>query len=93
MAGSPEDDRIVNRSFAGVPIEAVTAAPTVAQGGVSMSVMTTERLPGIGTSEVDPFELDITFIEHNPAASALMIPTTDDNCGSTCPNACTTSAI
>lgn len=58
-----------------------------------MSV-TTERLPGTVTSQGDPFDLDITFIEHSPAAaSALMIPTTDDGCGSSCPNACTTSAV
>jgi FxLD family lantipeptide len=57
-----------------------------------MSVTTTERLPASGAGTDDPFDLDITFIEHTTAATALMIPSTDDGCGSTCPNACTTSA-
>jgi FxLD family lantipeptide len=39
----------------------------------------------------DPFDLDITFIENGPQADALLIASTDDNCGSSCPNACTTS--
>lgn len=38
----------------------------------------------------DPFDLDITVIEVGEAADT-MIQMTDDNCGSSCPNACTTS--
>lgn len=39
----------------------------------------------------DPFDLDIRFIENGPEANALLVASTDDNCGSSCPNACTTS--
>lgn len=40
----------------------------------------------------DPFELDIAFIESGPNANTV-IAMTDDGCGSTCPSACTTSAV
>lgn len=43
------------------------------------------------SDQEDPFELDIRFIENGPEANALLIASTDDNCGSSCPNACTTS--
>jgi FxLD family lantipeptide len=45
---------------------------------------------GVGPDS-DPFYLDITFIEHGPGAS-MIIAMTDDGCGTSCPNACTTSA-
>ncbi|WP_214324755.1 FxLD family lanthipeptide [Nonomuraea sediminis] len=40
---------------------------------------------------VDPFELDITFIENTPAADTVLMCSTGDNCGTSCPSACTTS--
>ncbi len=39
----------------------------------------------------DPFALDITFIENSPAAEMVLACSTSDNCGSSCPSACTTS--
>lgn len=39
----------------------------------------------------DPFGLDITFIENTPAAETELLCGTGDNCGSSCPSACTTS--
>ncbi|MFI0409070.1 FxLD family lanthipeptide [Actinomadura sp. 3N508] len=39
----------------------------------------------------DPFHLDITFIENTPATEAVLMCSTGDNCGSSCPSACTTS--
>jgi FxLD family lantipeptide len=39
----------------------------------------------------DPFDLDITFIENTPAAETVLMCSTGDNCGSSCPSACTTS--
>jgi len=40
---------------------------------------------------VDPFNLDITFIEDTPAADTILMCSTNDTCGSSCPSACTTS--
>ena len=39
----------------------------------------------------DPFGLDITFIEGTPATETMLMCGTGDNCGSSCPSACTTS--
>ena len=39
----------------------------------------------------DPFGLDITFIEGTPATETVLMCGTGDNCGSSCPSACTTS--
>ncbi|OON75938.1 FxLD family lanthipeptide [Streptomyces tsukubensis] len=39
----------------------------------------------------DPFQLDITFIENTPATETMLMCSTGDNCGSSCPSACTTS--
>lgn len=39
----------------------------------------------------DPFDLDITFIENTQAAETVLMCATGDNCGSSCPSACTTS--
>ena len=39
----------------------------------------------------DPFDLDITFIEGTPAAETVLMCSTGDNCGTSCPSACTTS--
>lgn len=41
--------------------------------------------------EADPFELDITLIEGTPAAETVLMCSTGDGCGSSCPSACTTS--
>lgn len=39
----------------------------------------------------DLFQLDITFIENTPAAETMLMCSTGDNCGTSCPSACTTS--
>ncbi|MFE5326213.1 FxLD family lanthipeptide [Embleya sp. NPDC056575] len=39
----------------------------------------------------DPFRLDITLIENTPATETVLMCSTGDNCGSSCPSACTTS--
>lgn len=46
---------------------------------------------GVEADPFDPFELDITFIENTPAADSILMCSTGDNCGSSCPSACTTS--
>lgn len=59
-----------------------------------MSAETIEQVIDIEddvSGQEDPFDLDIRFIENGPQAHALLIASTDDNCGSSCPNACTTS--
>jgi FxLD family lantipeptide len=45
----------------------------------------------VTTDEIDPFGLDITFIEGTPATETALMCSTGDNCGSSCPSACTTS--
>ena len=47
-----------------------------------------EESSGVG---FDPFDLDITFIEGTPAAETALMCSTGDNCGTSCPSACTTS--
>jgi FxLD family lantipeptide len=47
--------------------------------------------PTDGEALTDPFDLDITFIEGTPAAETVLMCATGDNCGSSCPSACTTS--
>ncbi|WP_213089735.1 FxLD family lanthipeptide [Streptomyces tauricus] len=42
-------------------------------------------------ADEDPFGLDITFIEGTPANETVLMCGTGDNCGSSCPSACTTS--
>jgi FxLD family lantipeptide len=39
----------------------------------------------------DPFAPDITFIEGTPATETVLMCSTGDTCGSSCPSACTTS--
>ncbi|GGZ05872.1 FxLD family lanthipeptide [Streptomyces poonensis] len=39
----------------------------------------------------DPFNLDITFIEGTPATETVLMCSTGDTCGSSCPSACVTS--
>ncbi|AKN68742.1 hypothetical protein QR97_02030 [Streptomyces sp. PBH53] len=41
--------------------------------------------------EADPFGLDITFIEGTPATETVLMCSTGDTCGSSCPSACVTS--
>lgn len=38
-----------------------------------------------------PFQLDIRFIENTPATETMLMCSTGDTCGSSCPSACTTS--
>ncbi|MEV0577205.1 FxLD family lanthipeptide [Streptomyces sp. NPDC050392] len=45
----------------------------------------------VSIDETDPFGLDITFIEGTPATETVLMCGTGDNCGSSCPSACTTS--
>lgn len=56
-------------------------------GTIEEAIVTEDEV----SEQEDPFDLDITFIENGPEANALLIASTDDNCGSSCPNACTTS--
>ncbi|MBG0818955.1 FxLD family lanthipeptide [Planomonospora sp. ID82291] len=42
-------------------------------------------------TDVDPFGFDITYVEGTPAADTVLMCSTGDNCGSSCPSACTTS--
>ncbi|MET7301091.1 FxLD family lanthipeptide [Embleya sp. NPDC005575] len=46
---------------------------------------------GFGAAADDPFRLDITIIENTPATETVLMCSTGDNCGSSCPSACTTS--
>lgn len=46
---------------------------------------------GTASEPYDPFGLDITLIEGTPAAETALLCSTSDNCGSSCPSACTTS--
>lgn len=39
----------------------------------------------------DPFQLDVTFIVNTPASDVVLMCSTSDNCGSSCPSACTAS--
>jgi FxLD family lantipeptide len=47
--------------------------------------------PTVDALADDPFQLDITFIENTPATETVLMCSTGDNCGSSCPSACTTS--
>jgi len=47
--------------------------------------------PGAPDADFDPFDLDITFIEGTPTAETVLMCSTGDTCGSSCPSACTTS--
>ncbi|MBN3932970.1 FxLD family lanthipeptide [Streptomyces verrucosisporus] len=42
-------------------------------------------------AEADPFNLDITFVEGTPATETVLMCSTGDTCGSSCPSACVTS--
>ena len=59
-----------------------------------MSSSAIEKLARTDTDDLaegDPFDLDITFIEGTPAAETVLMCSTGDGCGSSCPSACTTS--
>jgi FxLD family lantipeptide len=56
--------------------------PTIAPSGEAQQTTDTGS---------DPFGLDITFIENTPATETVLMCSTGDNCGSSCPSACTTS--
>lgn len=53
--------------------------------------MADQMAGGVADAGVDPFELDITFIEGTPAAETVLMCGTGDTCGSSCPSACVTS--
>lgn len=61
------------------------STPTIDQ--TTAEPRTTEATPPVP----DVFELDITFIENTPATESILMCSTGDNCGSSCPSACTTS--
>ncbi|MDP9848114.1 FxLD family lanthipeptide [Streptosporangium lutulentum] len=57
-----------------------------------MSTLTPEETAPVDTGETfDPFALNIEFIENTPAADTVLMCSTGDNCGTSCPSACTTS--
>jgi FxLD family lantipeptide len=63
------------------------STPTIDQGHEpQQSVDTTAE-----AAPADPFGLDIAFIEGTPASESILMCSTGDNCGSSCPSACTTS--
>jgi FxLD family lantipeptide len=41
----------------------------------------------------DPFLLDITFIENTPDTETVLMCSTGDTCGSSCPSACSGSTV
>lgn len=53
--------------------------------------VTTAQPPADTVENTDPFGLDITFIEGTPATETVLMCSTGDNCGSSCPSACATS--
>ncbi|MEU0120174.1 FxLD family lanthipeptide [Streptomyces albidoflavus] len=61
-----------------------------------MTAIQAERPTGPATTDLvkaddDPFALDITFIEGTSATETVLMCSTGDTCGSSCPSACTTS--
>ncbi|MFF3554596.1 FxLD family lanthipeptide [Streptomyces tsukubensis] len=50
-----------------------------------------DQQPAGAVDDADPFGLDISFIEGTPATETVLMCSTGDNCGSSCPSACTTS--
>ncbi|MFE2424605.1 FxLD family lanthipeptide [Streptomyces hokutonensis] len=41
----------------------------------------------------DPFQLDITIIEGTPETETILMCGTGDNCGTSCPSACSGSTV
>ena len=63
------------------------SAPTIDQANEpQQSTHTTDE-----AAPFDPFGLDIAFIEGTPASESILMCSTGDNCGTSCPSACTTS--
>ena len=54
---------------------------------------TTDTVTGAGSDLSDPFELDITFVENTPETDTVLMCSTGDTCGSSCPSACSGSAV
>ncbi|MGC0328043.1 FxLD family lantipeptide [Streptomyces sp. SAI-170] len=50
-----------------------------------------EPVQPAGEAAEDPFQLDITFVEGTPATETVLMCSTGDTCGSSCPSACVTS--
>lgn len=63
------------------------STPTIEQSSDSQKSTTTSA----EDTPHDVFDLDITFIENTPATESILMCSTGDNCGSSCPSACTTS--
>lgn len=61
--------------------------PTIGRSGESPRTADSDTV----ADSSDPFGLDITFIENTPATETVLMCSTGDNCGSSCPSACTTS--
>ncbi|MDX2699276.1 FxLD family lantipeptide [Streptomyces ipomoeae] len=49
--------------------------------------------PTAGDVSDDPFELDIAIIENTPETETILMCGTGDNCGSSCPSACSGSTV
>ncbi|MEU6351598.1 FxLD family lanthipeptide [Streptomyces sp. NPDC047072] len=64
-----------------------------------MSTQTIQRTagtpePAAADAETDdPFHLDITFIENTPDTETVLMCSTGDTCGSSCPSACSGSTV
>ncbi|GHF94903.1 FxLD family lanthipeptide [Streptomyces thermodiastaticus] len=58
-----------------------------------MSTQTIESVSNPESEPDDPFQLDITFIENTPATETVLTCSTGDNCGSSCPSACSGSTV
>lgn len=64
-----------------------------------MSPQTIERTAGTPEHAAadaetdDPFQLDITLIENTPDTETVLMCSTGDTCGSSCPSACSGSTV
>lgn len=62
------------------------STPTITQ-----PVTDEETTQPVAIDSDDPFNFDIGFIEGTPASESILMCSTGDTCGSSCPSACTTS--
>ncbi|MGW3149774.1 FxLD family lanthipeptide [Streptomyces sp. NPDC001177] len=49
--------------------------------------------PTAGAVTDDPFGLDIRIIENTPETETILMCSTGDNCGTSCPSACSGSTV
>ncbi|MFE7461743.1 FxLD family lanthipeptide [Nocardiopsis terrae] len=61
------------------------STPTITQP------VTDEETTSVAVEPGDPFNFDIGFIEGTPASESILMCSTGDTCGSSCPSACATS--